>query len=85
MGEDEKYCNERHTRVNERLGTNENRLNNYGSRIDLLEQFRSGTETQMANLVEQIKSLVSTIQWMMTFTIVTLVGFMLWYIQNIGR
>lgn len=77
-------CKEKHKRIDEKFGTNEKRLNNHSERIDKLEQFRSSTETEMRNLVEQIKALVSTIKWMMSSTIVLLAGFLIWYIQKIG-
>ena len=63
----------------------ERRLNDHSKRIDTLEQFKSSTEIEIRNLIEQIKSLVSAIKWFMTFGIATLVGFFIWYIQQIGR
>ena len=77
-------CKEKHKQIDEKLDTQERRLNIHGDRIDKLEQFRSSTEVEMRNLIEQIKSLVSTIKWMMTSVIVLLAGFLIWYIQNIG-
>ena len=63
----------------------ERRLNNYGERLDKLEQFKSSTEIEIRNLIEQIKSLVSAIKWFMTFIFATLVGFFIWYIQRLGN
>lgn len=77
-------CSEKHRQIDKQFDTNERRLNNHSERIDKLEQFRSSTETEMKNLVEQIKSLVSTIKWMMTSTIVILASFLIWYIQKMG-
>lgn len=77
-------CSEKHKQIDKQFGVNERRLNAHGERLDCLEQFRASTETEMKNLIEQIKSLVSTIKWMMTTTIVMLAGFLIWYIQNIG-
>ena len=77
-------CKEKHKQIDKQFETNEKRLNNHSERIDKLEQSRSSTETEMRNLVEQIKALVSTIKWMMTSTILLLVGFLIWYIQNLG-
>lgn len=78
-------CKEKHKQIDEKFERHERRINNHSERIDKLEQFRSSTETEMKNLIEQIKSLVSTIKWMMTSTIIVLVGFFIWYIQNLGR
>lgn len=77
-------CTEKHKQIDKQFGVNNTRLNNHSERIDKLEQFRSSTETEMKNLVEQIKSLVSTIRWMMTSTIVILASFLIWYIQKLG-
>ena len=63
----------------------ERRLNNHSERLDKLEQFKSSTETEIKNLIEQIKNLVATLKWFMGFSITVLVGFFIWYIQQIGR
>ena len=61
----------------------ERRLNDHSKRIDALEQFKSSTETEIKNLIEQIKNLVSTMKWFMGLIFATLVGFFIWYIQRI--
>ena len=77
-------CKEKHKNIDNTLDKHERRMNNHGDRIDKLEQFRSATENEMRNLIEQIKALVSTIKWMVTTTIMVLVGFFIWYVQQIG-
>lgn len=77
-------CTEKHKQIDKQFEVDSIRLNNHSDRIDKLEQFKSGTEIEMKNLIEQIKALVSTIKWMMTSTIVMLAGFLMWYIQKIG-
>jgi len=39
----------------------ERRLDNHGNRLDILEQFKSSTEIEIRNLIEQIQSLITTI------------------------
>lgn len=80
---EDRVCIERHKRVNERLDTHERRINNHSERIDRLEQYQSRTEAKIENLCEQIKSLVQTIKWSMTLAVTTLLGFFIWYIQNL--
>ena len=82
MGE---ICTERHKRIDERLDVHDQRLNNHGERIDALEQHKSRTEVEIKNLIEQIKSLVTTMRWFMGLFASSLIGFFIWYIQNIGR
>ncbi|ABR48702.1 conserved hypothetical protein, CF-8 family [Alkaliphilus metalliredigens QYMF] len=79
---DNMVCVEKHRSIEQRLNTQDKRLNNHSERIDKLEQHQSRTETKIENLCEQIKSLVTTIKWAMGLTITTLLGFFVWYIQN---
>lgn len=76
-------CTEKHKRIDEKFELHEKRLNNHGNRIDKLEQYQSRTEVKIENLIEQIKSLVTTIKWAMGLTITTLLGFFIWYIQSL--
>ena len=78
-------CREKHKQIDEKFGTVERRINNHSDRIDKLEQFKSSTENELRNLVEQIKNLVATLKWMITTAIVSLLGFFIWYIQSIAR
>lgn len=82
---DEKLCEIRHKRLDEKLEVHERRLNNHGERIDKLEQFKSSTETEIKNLIQQIQSLVTTMRWFMGLMVGTLVGFFIWYVQQLGR
>ncbi len=79
----EETCIEKHRNIEQRLDTQDRRLNNHSERIDELEQHRSRTETKIENLCEQIKSLVTTIKWAMGLTVGTLLSFFIWYIQSL--
>ncbi|NCD00413.1 MAG: hypothetical protein EOL95_12040, partial [Bacteroidia bacterium] len=68
-------CQEKHRRINDCFDTQNKRLNNHSERIDKLEQFRSGTEVEIRNLIEQIKGLVATIKWGTGIVITSLIGF----------
>lgn len=76
-------CKHKHERVDEILDNHDSRLNDHDRRIDLLEQFQSRSEVQIMNLCKEIESLVSTIKWSMGILITTLLGFVIWYIQNL--
>ena len=82
---DEALCSERYRNVNSRLDTHEARLNNHSNRIDKLEQYQSRAEEQVKQLCQQIKSLVTAMWWAMGLAISTLLGFVIWYIQSLGR
>ena len=74
---------ERFKRVNEKIEIDTTRLNNHAERIDDLEKFQSSTQIEIRNLIEQIKSLVSVMRWGITSTIMLLLGFFLWYVQQL--
>lgn len=80
----EDICKEKHKRIDERLDVHDTRINNHSERIDKLEQYQSKTETQIANLCEQIKNLVTTMRWFMGLIVGSGIGFFIWYIQQIG-
>ena len=61
----------------------ERRLDNHGNRLDILEQFKSSTEIEIRNLIEQIQSLITTMRWFMGLMLGTLIGFFIWYIQTL--
>lgn len=79
---EEQLCDEIHKRVDERLTSNDVRLNGHSIRLDKLEQRGASVDTKIENLCEQIRSLVSTIKWAAMLMISTLLAFFIWYIQH---
>ncbi len=60
----------------------ERRLNDHSKRLDILEQFKSSTETEVKNLIEQIKSLVTTMRWFIGLLVGAFVSFFFYAIQQ---
>lgn len=81
---DQDICQERHKTINQCIERQNIRLDNHGKRLDNLEKFESSTRVEIRNLIDQIKSLISTIKWGTGLTITTLLAFFIWYIQRIG-
>ena len=79
---DKTICNEKHKRIVERLDVHDIRLNNHGERIDKLEQHKSKTETEIKNLIEQIKNLVFTMKWFIGLLVGSFVSFFFYAIQQ---
>lgn len=77
------YCKERHAVINQRLDKNENVMEKCSERIDNLEQFKAGVDIRMEHLIKEISSLVNAIKWFMGLTGTTLLGFFIWYIQQL--
>ena len=79
----DRYCREKHNRIDEKLAISERRLDNHSDRLDALENFQHSTMVEIRNLAEQIKELISSIKWVAIFTITTLGAFFIWYIQSL--
>ena len=75
-------CKEKHKRIDEKLNTHEQRLNNHGSRIDQLEQYQSRTEAIIKNLCEKIDSLVTTMRWFIGLLVGAFVTFFFYAAQR---
>lgn len=80
---DEKLCNERMKKTEEHQARQDLRLDNHSTRLDQLEQYRAGFEIQIGHLCEKIDGLIKTIQWGGGLLVSVLVGFFVWYIQNL--
>lgn len=80
---EKEFCEQRHKQIDKTFETHEKRLNNHGDRIDKLEQYKTKSETQIENLIEQIKSLVSTMKWFIGILMTSMIGFFIWYIQSL--
>lgn len=80
---DDRYCTEKHNRIDEKFLINERRLNNHSERIDELEKFQHSTMIEIRNLTDQIKELISAMKWAAIFAISTFVAFFIWYVQRL--
>lgn len=76
-------CTEKHRRVDERLDDHDRQLDDHDKRIGKLERYQSRAEEQVSQLCKQIKSLVKAMWWAMGLAITTLLGFFIWYVQNL--
>lgn len=68
-------CEEKHKRLNERLDTQDKRLNDQSGRIDRLEQRGASVDAKIENLCEQLKSLTATLKWFMGLLIGSFAAF----------
>jgi len=60
----------------------ERRLNDHSKRLDILEQFKSSTETEIKNLIDQIKSLVTTMRWFIGLLVGAFISFFFYAVQK---
>ncbi len=79
---DDKLCEVKHKRVDERIGIIDVRLNEHGKSIDSLQKYQAQATEQVKNLCSQVKDLVKVLYGFLTLGAATLLGFFIWYIQN---
>ena len=82
MAIDEKLCDMRHDRINERIDTNERRINNHSERLDIIEQVNSRLEERLNNLISQLEQLNSTMKWFIGLLVGSFVAFFFYAIQQ---
>ncbi|ACO85706.1 hemolysin XhlA family protein [Clostridium botulinum] len=77
-----KVCEEKHKRLEEKINVHDIRLNDYGKRIDKIEQNQSKIDTKIENLCDQLKQLVSVLKWYIGLSVGALVSFFFYAIQH---
>ncbi len=68
-------CKETHRRIDEKIETQERRLNKHDERLDLIEKVNSRLEERISNLITQLNSLNITLRWFMGLLIGAFVTF----------
>ena len=68
--------------IKHQLGTHEKRLNNYGTRLDRLEQDSASYKVEIKNLCDTIKSLTNTLKWFMGLMVGAFVSFFFYAVQH---
>ncbi|APH14071.1 hemolysin XhlA family protein [Clostridium sporogenes] len=76
-----KVCEEKHKRLEEKIDVHDIRLNDYGKRIDRIEQNQSKIDTKIENLCDQLKQLVSVLKWYIGLSVGALVSFFFYAVQ----
>ena len=79
----DQICEERHKRIDEKLETQEKRINNHSGRIDKLEQDRAADRAEIKNLCKQLESLTNAIKFIGGPILAGLIGFFFYAAQNL--
>ena len=59
-------------------------MNNHEIKIDCLDKSDAAKTVAIEHLCKQIENLVVTMRWFMGLFATSLLGFFMWYVQNIG-
>lgn len=78
----QELCFEKHKRIDERLVSQERRLDDHDERIDQLEQHKSKVETTILFLCDKIDGLVKTMKWFIGLIVGALITFFVYAAQK---
>lgn len=82
MGNDN-VCDLKHNRVDERLDVHDKRFDSIEDRQDVLEKSSVRTDTIVTNLCKKMDLLISILLTAMGSAFIVLIGFLIWYIQQL--
>ncbi|SHF12048.1 Haemolysin XhlA, partial [Tissierella praeacuta DSM 18095] len=77
-----KICEERHKRIDEKISVHERRINNHSERLDIIERVNSRLEERLDGLIKQLASLNSTMKWFMGLLLGGIVSFFFYAVQQ---
>ena len=79
---DEKVCEIRHQRIDEKMEVHDRRLNSHSERLDIIEQVNSRLEERLDGLIKQLESLNLTMRWLIGLIIGGIVSFFFYAVQR---
>ncbi len=79
---DEKVCEMRHRRIDEKMEVHDRRLNSHSERLDIIEQVNSRLEERLDGLIKQLESLNLTMRWLIGLIIGGIVSFFFYAVQR---
>lgn len=86
---DDKLCELKHKTIEDKFNRHESWLCEHEEKIDKLSKSDATNTNEIKNLCKNISDLVATIKWligiMVTIMGSSLVGFFIWYVQNIKK
>lgn len=77
-----KVCEERHKRLDEKIAVHERRINNHSERLDRIELTSGRLEERLNNLILQLEQLNTTMKWFIGLLVGSFVAFFFYAVQN---
>ena len=79
---EDRLCEAKHKRLDEKIEVQEKRINNHSERLDIIERVNSRLEERLDNLIKQLAVLNSTIKWFMGLLLGSFVAFFFYAVQQ---
>ena len=79
---EEKLCEVRHQRLDEKIGLAEKRLNSHSERLDKIEYTNGRLEERLDGLIKQLGNLNTTLKWFIGLLVGSFVAFFFYAVQQ---
>lgn len=79
---EEKLCEARHDRINEKFDIHERRINNHSERLDKIELTSGRLEERLNNLITQLEQLNKIMKWFIGLLVASFVTFFFYIVQQ---
>lgn len=79
---EDKICEIRHQRLDEKMDLAEKRLNSHSERLDKIEYVNGRLEERLDGLIQQLGSLNTTLKWFIGLMVGSFVAFFFYSVQS---
>lgn len=79
---EERLCEARHQRLDEKINLAETRLNSHSERLDKIEYTNGRLEERLDGLIKQLGSLNTTLKWFIALMVGSFVAFFFYAVQQ---
>lgn len=76
-------CEVKHKAIDDKLDLHSTQIEDHYKRIGALETNSARIDVKMDNVCDRVGKLTTAIWWFIGTTFVTLLGFFVWYVQNL--
>ena len=79
---EDKLCEAKHKRLDEKIDVHEGRINNHSERLDRIELANGRLEERLNSLIAQLEILNKTMKWFMGLLLGGIVSFFFYAVQQ---
>ena len=79
---EDKLCEIKHNRLDEKIDVHERRINSHSQRLDRIELSTGRLEERLTGLIEQLGNLNTTLKWFVGLMVGSFVAFFFYAVQS---